>query len=240
MYAIPEIREMAKRRVRTLHEMFWARTAVAPDPENRWYDRRVLELRAQIGDDAALDHAKWTPGPWKNAAPMTSVSPFKSHTMDQELARHFANYVVQRMNYVYAHGDMPVTQNLATLQPFSFPAIDASPVSGNQDQEFIQLSHTNAIAVDMSGWRLEGGVEFTFEPGTVIPPTGHFTSRRMSLLSKRARWHRAADRDCWSSATTAGISATSVRRSGSSILRGPSAPARLTQARRVSGNHHWS
>ncbi len=31
--------------------------------------------------------------------------------------------------------------------------------------------NTNAIAVDISGWKLGGGVQHTFRPGTVILPT---------------------------------------------------------------------
>ena len=53
-----------------------------------------------------------------------------------------------------------------------FGEIDFDPVSGNQDEEFIELSNPHAVAVDISGWRLEGGVEYQFKPGVVIPPRG--------------------------------------------------------------------
>ena len=53
-----------------------------------------------------------------------------------------------------------------------FGAIEASPESHNQDQEFIQLLNQNSIAVDISDWRLTGGVEHTFPGGTVLPPNG--------------------------------------------------------------------
>ncbi len=51
-----------------------------------------------------------------------------------------------------------------------FGAIEFSPASGNQDEEFIEINNPNGIAVDVSDWRITGGVEFTFQPGTVIPP----------------------------------------------------------------------
>ena len=36
------------------------------------------------------------------------------------------------------------------------------------DEEFIQLVNSNRTPVDLSGWTLEGAVEFTFAQGTVI------------------------------------------------------------------------
>ena len=49
---------------------------------------------------------------------------------------------------------------------------DVNPVSGNQDEEYIKLDNPNDVAVDVSGWRLTGGVQHTFRPGTVIPAGG--------------------------------------------------------------------
>ena len=50
--------------------------------------------------------------------------------------------------------------------------IDYNPLSGNQDEEYVKLENPNGTSVDISGWRLAGGVEHTFEPGTVIPAGG--------------------------------------------------------------------
>ena len=59
-------------------------------------------------------------------------------------------------------------------------AVDVYPISGNQDEEYIQITNPNAkpsdptlysaYAVDISGWTLTGGVNFTFPGGTVIAP----------------------------------------------------------------------
>ena len=51
----------------------------------------------------------------------------------------------------------------------AFGAIEYRPASGNPQEEFIALTNANAIAVDISGWRLEGAVRHTFRPGTVLP-----------------------------------------------------------------------
>jgi hypothetical protein len=50
----------------------------------------------------------------------------------------------------------------------TFGDYDYNPVSGNQDEEYIELVNPNAYAVDISGWRLAGGVEHEFAPGTVV------------------------------------------------------------------------
>ena len=50
-----------------------------------------------------------------------------------------------------------------------FADIDYDPASGNQDEEYIQLINPNDTAVDLTGWRLVGGVEHVFQSGTVIP-----------------------------------------------------------------------
>ena len=47
-------------------------------------------------------------------------------------------------------------------------AVDFNPTGGNQDQEYIQLTNNGQDAVDITGWQLNGAVEMTFRPGTVI------------------------------------------------------------------------
>ena len=46
---------------------------------------------------------------------------------------------------------------------------DAAPESGNQDEEYLKLDNPTDVAVDISGWRLAGGIQHTFRPGTIIP-----------------------------------------------------------------------
>ncbi len=53
-----------------------------------------------------------------------------------------------------------------------FGAFDYNPASGDQDEEYLELVNNNATAVDVSGWQLDGGVNFSFLPGTVIPAGG--------------------------------------------------------------------
>jgi hypothetical protein len=66
-----------------------------------------------------------------------------------------------------------VLEPLVLREPtINFGAIDFSPASRNQDQEFVELLNPNNIAVDISDWRITGGIEHQFPGGTVIAPNG--------------------------------------------------------------------
>ncbi len=48
-----------------------------------------------------------------------------------------------------------------------------APGSTEPGLEWIELHNSRAVDVDMSGWRLSAGVEYTFAVGTVIPARGY-------------------------------------------------------------------
>ena len=50
----------------------------------------------------------------------------------------------------------------------SFGSIEHNP-SDDQDKEYIELKNENETAVDISGWRIDGGIRHEFPAGTVIP-----------------------------------------------------------------------
>ena len=54
------------------------------------------------------------------------------------------------------------------------PVIDFGEleVAPDPSEAWVELTNPNAFAVDVSGWRLEGDVQFTLEPGTVLPAGG--------------------------------------------------------------------
>ena len=54
----------------------------------------------------------------------------------------------------------------------SFGTIEFSPASGNQDEEFVEITNPFGFAVDISEWEITGGIEHTFAPGTVIASGG--------------------------------------------------------------------
>ena len=50
----------------------------------------------------------------------------------------------------------------------SITAAEYNPASGNQEEEYIRISNSENTEIDITGWTLSGGVDFTFPPGTVI------------------------------------------------------------------------
>ncbi len=67
--------------------------------------------------------------------------------------------------------------------------IEFNPTSGDQDEEYFTIVNPNDIAVDISGWRVEGSASTTFAEGTIVragnslyvsPNVSAFRAREMS------------------------------------------------------------
>nr|MDP0502768.1 lamin tail domain-containing protein [Verrucomicrobiota bacterium JB025] len=52
------------------------------------------------------------------------------------------------------------------------------PISGDADDEFVELHNHGAATVDLGGWRLRGGISFTFPDGALISPGGYVVVAR--------------------------------------------------------------
>jgi len=50
----------------------------------------------------------------------------------------------------------------------TFGAVEPNPVSGNQAEEFVELVNPGTVAIDISGWKLRGGIDHTMRPGSVL------------------------------------------------------------------------
>jgi hypothetical protein len=194
-YNTAEFADMVKRRVRTLQDRFFGTNAVAPDP-NRWYDARLQQMAANVGNDAVLDAAAFASAPWKNDAgnmaqttQLTTTSALINNTMNQEVSRVLDLWVKQRVDLVNADtANVAASQNLATLTALTIGSVDHSPTSGNQDQEYVEIRNPNLAAVDISGWKITGGITHTFEPGTVIHGRGTATYASLYLCKNRKQF----------------------------------------------------
>jgi hypothetical protein len=51
--------------------------------------------------------------------------------------------------------------------------IHHSPLSGDSDEEFIELCNVGSTSADLSFWEFASGVSFVFPQGTIIPAGGH-------------------------------------------------------------------
>jgi hypothetical protein len=58
-----------------------------------------------------------------------------------------------------------------------FNELHYNPAGTTEAGEFIELHNQNGIRVDLSDWRLSGGVEFTFPDGTIIEGKGYLVIR---------------------------------------------------------------
>ncbi len=167
VFASADFRQMYLRRLRTLMDTMLMppgtpTNALIIEPLIRQYESR-LNPAGISPSDTALDYAAW--GPWWGD---TSLSQFPNYA-----ERIISTYLPGRRNFLYGtnatlNGDfIPAAQPANTVVLIG--SWDYNPVSGNQNEQYVELRNTNAFAVDVSNWRLIGGLEFTLRPGTVIP-----------------------------------------------------------------------
>jgi len=157
-YDTAATRQMVLRRLRTLMD-----TLLQPPgtpATNDLYRLRSLTLRDQIAPDAARDLAKW--GTWGRRESITqAVDRIRNEFLPGRRAFLF------RTQSVTNRGEIPLAQPADAR--VTFGALEFRPASGVPDGEWLSLRNDNAFAVDVSGWRIAGDVQFTFKGGTVIP-----------------------------------------------------------------------
>ena len=149
------IRLMYLRRLRTLMDELLQppNTPIA----QRKFEKRIDELRAQL--DIELSSSGW----------YRDLGQIKTDYLTVRRRHLFENHSIHNPGYNQNAGIPDAQPANVTV---NFGSIDFNPVSGNQDEEYIELSNPNAFEVDISAWNLQGGVEHLFSPGTVIARYG--------------------------------------------------------------------
>lgn len=172
------ITDMYLRRLRTLRDKYFSPPGGPDDWSvtqfNHWLN--VLDP-PDITSDADLDQAKWGAAAWKLAGAPGSNSPFAAHSMREEIARVLASYLAPRRTYLYTTvgSTFPAAQPAAP--PITFGEVDFNPnTAAGQQQEYFVLVNPNTYAVDLSDWKISGGIDFTLPPGTVIPSVSRATA----------------------------------------------------------------
>ena len=193
LYNTTEMREMYWRRIRTLMDEFLQAPGT---PANQLrIERRVDEWVAKIAPDAAADLAKW--GTWccGMQGPYTQATiPVATNYQTQRQAADLMKfgYLPQRRTYLFTNrlASAGLGGEVPGFQPADARVViaqfEANPVSGNQAEEYLVLTNVNNYAVDVSGWKLKGAVDFTFKPGTVIP-AGRLLYVTPDVVAFRAR-----------------------------------------------------
>ncbi|MDB4387364.1 lamin tail domain-containing protein [Akkermansiaceae bacterium] len=160
----PEFRHMILRRIATLRKEILLSTGDAsagPD----WYDDMVKDLRDQmdpigIVSDSDLDYDKW--GSWGNNDRSRTAA-----------SRILFTWLPAKRSYIFSsarnQGGVSVPADQPSIPPLTIETVEFLPVSGNQDEEYLVVKNHGGVSVDLSGFTLIGGVDYTFPPGTVIP-----------------------------------------------------------------------
>ncbi|MGY8689366.1 MAG: CotH kinase family protein, partial [Verrucomicrobiales bacterium] len=160
MFITSRTQDMFLRRLRTLHDEFLA---------TDYFDRRLDELVALFEKDTVEDNEKWG-----------TQSHFggRRDGMAVTIDRIKTEYLVPRRDFFERGGLVGIPASMPADPSIDMDAIELAPVSGNEDEEYLVLKNPNRFAVDLSGWRLEGGIEHTFRPGTVLLPGSLFSPGR--------------------------------------------------------------
>lgn len=59
-----------------------------------------------------------------------------------------------------------------------FSEIHFEPLSGDEDEEYLELHNRASVAVDLGQWQIAGGIRFTFPTGTYLAPGGFLVLAR--------------------------------------------------------------
>lgn len=160
IHEIPATSEMYQRRLRSLMDQHLQ--APSTPSVDLLFERRADELEALLDPDVVLDAARWGLPSWGTPLDMAAG-----------IAQLETEYLAVRRTHLYTtHGTsgsglIPDAQ--AGSPYIAFGVVVSDPVSGNADEEYLELVNGHATAVDISGWSLGYGIDFTFAPGTVVP-----------------------------------------------------------------------
>jgi hypothetical protein len=174
------VRQMYLRRLRTVMD------ELLKPPGTPYSDlvieNRIDDLVAQMSPDVALDYAKWA-NPWtwggqggypRDQSFQYAINVIKNDYLAVRRTHLFVTHNVYNVGNYHIAGSY--SAQIPNAQPadatVNFGSYEYNPASGNQDEEYIQLVNPKSYAVDISGWKLTGGVEHTFLPGTVIVAGG--------------------------------------------------------------------
>jgi len=160
-------RQMYLRRLRTLLDDILQPTNTPPDQLK--YEKIIAEHAPKMIADALLDFQKW--GTWGSGAAQIPTNHPQYFNVTQAITQ-LTNYLPQRRNALIhartAGGANEIPPSQPTNVIITIGNIEYNPSNANQAEEYIQIVNNNNISVDISGWKLSGGVDFTFRGGSVI------------------------------------------------------------------------
>jgi hypothetical protein len=191
------MKQMFVRRMRTLMDTLLQ----PPGISNGLFEAKMREIAATVDPDPA------SPSPWTDGDLDVErwgfPSFFSQNRPREEVERVISHYFEPRREFLFNKGSGRPSFNGVNLpdapqtnQPgmVVIDALDFLPAGGTQSNEYVILRNTTGLAVDLSGWRVKGEIEYTFKGGTVIPAgAGTAAANYIGLLHvvKDARSFRA-------------------------------------------------
>ncbi len=167
LFEVPEFRSMFRRRLRTLMDEILQPTGT-PGAE-LVLETRMAAMADELRADTALDLSRWgTFGTRRtiDEAIDDLTTQYLSIRRDHLFRTHLIDLVDDYPQPRAYSAEIPRAQSGDVS--IEFGALDFHPASNDQDEEYIELVNSGSEAVDVSGWRVTGGVEHEFLPGTVI------------------------------------------------------------------------
>ena len=169
--ALPETRDMLRRRQRTLLDQF----VQPPDTpqENLFIENYIKYMTNQITAEANMDRAKWGYSPWASGKRFSDgindlLNQFVRLRRTHWYVTHCITNTAKPIGLAYTNNaGIPSTQPTNAI--VSFLSWDINPTSGKQDEEYLCITNANDYAVDISGWKLSGDIDHKLTAGTVIP-----------------------------------------------------------------------
>lgn len=171
---LPETRQMLLRRERSILDG-WVQPPGTP-AEALIIENHIKQMTNLIAAEALLDRTKWGNSPW---APSKTFSAGVGDLLNQFVGprrRHW--YVTHSITNTSRPIGISSANNagIPLVQPhdalLTIVGVEFSTGSRDPLQEYVCLSNNMPYAVDLTDWRLGGGVEFRFKPGTVVPSNG--------------------------------------------------------------------
>ena len=176
----PDLRQMYLRRLRTMMDKYVKPAGLHPLLYPM--ETRVRQLYDMMNEEAERDRNAWQ---WPARGGQCNFDPGIRFTQGvNDLINYF---IIPRRQHFYGTHSITNTAKVIGIGtnnnagiPLSQPAdatimvaqVEYNPGSGNQLHEYLTVTNPNPYAVDISGWKLQGGVEFTFAEGTVLPSNG--------------------------------------------------------------------
>lgn len=172
----PEMRQMWVRRMRTLMDQILQ----PPGTVNGILETRMRQIATSVDPDPAV--STWTDGD-QDFSKWGIHSNFIQNRPREEVERVVTGYYGPRRTFLFNTGagrpllyspdsssstPIPSTPQANAAGMVNIDSVDSLPAGNSQAGEYIILKNTTGQAVDLSGWTLDGGIEHTFEGGTVI------------------------------------------------------------------------